>query len=335
MAIPRIRVRVVCTLWVTIETLAPTIRFRSVDLPAFGSPISATSPQRVTPRPPAAPAAPPAAACCAARFDAARASARAAVLEPHLDREDRRVVRPLPVEVDIGRRRQPARLRPFLQRGLGVAPDRAHRRDPLAPGAQDQPPRRLEPAVEIDRGDHRLHRVAEQRRLAPPAGQHLRAPHAERAAEVERGRHLGAGLLAHQRVQPRRELALRRRPGPAASSASAMTRPSTRSPRNSSRWLSAPPATSRDGSAPRSAARAARSRARAGPRPRPWPGRASLDRLEEPVGPPGPEGEHRRPGRGEDHPVGAADQVLERHEADAAGASAGSASPSSCRGCRP
>ena len=52
-AIPRIRVRVVCTLWVTIETFAPTIRFKSVDLPAFGSPISATKPQRVsTGRPP-------------------------------------------------------------------------------------------------------------------------------------------------------------------------------------------------------------------------------------------------------------------------------------------
>ena len=46
-AMPRIRVRVVCTLWVTIETFAPTMRLRSVDLPAFGSPISATKPQRV------------------------------------------------------------------------------------------------------------------------------------------------------------------------------------------------------------------------------------------------------------------------------------------------
>ena len=50
MAMPRIRIRVVCTLWVTIETLAPTMRFISVDLPAFGSPISATSPQRVPAR---------------------------------------------------------------------------------------------------------------------------------------------------------------------------------------------------------------------------------------------------------------------------------------------
>ena len=43
-ATPLIRARVVCTLCVTIETLAPTIWFNSVDLPAFGSPISATKP---------------------------------------------------------------------------------------------------------------------------------------------------------------------------------------------------------------------------------------------------------------------------------------------------
>ena len=79
-----------------------------------------------------------AAACCAARFEAARPSARAAVLEPRLHREDRRMVRSLAVEVEIGRRRQPARLRPFLQRGLGVAAHRPHRGEPLAPAAQDQ-----------------------------------------------------------------------------------------------------------------------------------------------------------------------------------------------------
>ena len=45
---PRMRVRVVCTLCVTMLTFAPTIRFRSVDLPALGSPIKATKPARVS-----------------------------------------------------------------------------------------------------------------------------------------------------------------------------------------------------------------------------------------------------------------------------------------------
>jgi hypothetical protein len=46
-AMPRTMARVVCTLWVTIDTLAPTSWFRSVDLPALGAPISATKPERV------------------------------------------------------------------------------------------------------------------------------------------------------------------------------------------------------------------------------------------------------------------------------------------------
>ena len=50
-ATPLIRVRVVWTLCVTIETLAPTMRFSSVDFPAFGSPISATKPARVVSSP--------------------------------------------------------------------------------------------------------------------------------------------------------------------------------------------------------------------------------------------------------------------------------------------
>ena len=46
-AMPRTIERVVCTLCVTIDTLAPTSWLISVDLPAFGAPISATKPERV------------------------------------------------------------------------------------------------------------------------------------------------------------------------------------------------------------------------------------------------------------------------------------------------
>ncbi len=48
MAMPRTSERVVCTLCETIETLVPTSALVSVDLPAFGAPISATNPQRVS-----------------------------------------------------------------------------------------------------------------------------------------------------------------------------------------------------------------------------------------------------------------------------------------------
>ena len=46
-AIPRSVVRVVCTLRLTMATLAPTNVLTSVDLPAFGAPIRAMNPQRV------------------------------------------------------------------------------------------------------------------------------------------------------------------------------------------------------------------------------------------------------------------------------------------------
>src|SRR5260370_31209223 len=47
-AMPRSNVRVVCTLWETIATLAPTIALIRVDLPTLGAPISAMNPQRRT-----------------------------------------------------------------------------------------------------------------------------------------------------------------------------------------------------------------------------------------------------------------------------------------------
>src|SRR5215831_2121851 len=46
-ATPSTLVRVVCGLGVTIASLLPTSRLSSVDLPAFGAPISATWPHRV------------------------------------------------------------------------------------------------------------------------------------------------------------------------------------------------------------------------------------------------------------------------------------------------
>src|SRR5207244_13633761 len=46
-AIPRISARVVCTLWVTIDTLAPTSALTRVDLPTFGPPTIPMNPQRL------------------------------------------------------------------------------------------------------------------------------------------------------------------------------------------------------------------------------------------------------------------------------------------------
>ena len=284
----------------------------------------------------AARAAPRRRACCAARFDAARALGGAAVLEPRLDREDRRMVRALAVEVDVGRRRQARAPAPIpaarsWRRGACAAAGG----DARAPGAQDQ---RAAPPRARRRGRPRRSPPPSRRRAArscagPPVSisERPRRSAAPRSSSAATSAQVSLRTSAFSRGASSPSSAA----GSAASSASAMTRPSTRSPRNSSRWLSARRRHRGMGQRLDEQLGPARSRGRAGPRRRPWPGRASIDRLEEAVGPPGPEGEHRRPGRGEDHPVGAADQVLERHEADAAGRCAGSASPSSCRGCRP
>ena len=47
-AMPRTGIRVVCTLRLTMLTLAPTRVLTSVDLPAFGAPMTAMKPQRVS-----------------------------------------------------------------------------------------------------------------------------------------------------------------------------------------------------------------------------------------------------------------------------------------------
>ena len=116
MQTPRMRARVVCTLWVTIETLAPTMRLSRVDLPALGSPIRATKPARVSVIGILHPLQKRLGRGLFGLALGACAGTRgSAVGKPHLDGEDRRVIRPLAAGFDIGRRQLAAGLGPFLQ----------------------------------------------------------------------------------------------------------------------------------------------------------------------------------------------------------------------------
>src|SRR6185503_3601385 len=129
-AMPRISARVVCTLRETIDTLEPTSALSSVDLPALGAPIKATKPQRVSP------------AASGIRFVQLDADpfqhggggglfggplgktetlGGRAVGQRHRDPEFRVVMRAGARQFAVVRRRQPARLRPLLQHGLGIA----------------------------------------------------------------------------------------------------------------------------------------------------------------------------------------------------------------------
>src|SRR4051794_34015949 len=73
---------------------------------------------------------------------------------------------------------------------------------------EHQPAGGIEPAVEVHRGDDRLHRVGEDRRLRASAGRVLALAEAQRRPEVELLRDLAEGLGTHHRRPQLRQLAL-------------------------------------------------------------------------------------------------------------------------------
>src|SRR5262249_48329870 len=144
-----ITVRVVCTLGVTIETLAPTSALMSVDFPTLVAPISATKPHRCSTCSTCAPCA--GSAIAARRLDALASQhgcggglfggafgpsqpfGRRESRKLHSHPELRIVIRPRPGDLTIGGRRQAACLRPFLQHGLGIAQRLSGRAQPHFP----------------------------------------------------------------------------------------------------------------------------------------------------------------------------------------------------------
>ncbi len=117
------------------------------------------------------------------------------------------MIRPFAALFRVDGRRQTPGLGPFLKRGLGIAGIGIDRPDPCAPEPQDNGLRRLETRIEIDGRDHRLHRVAEQRILAPPARHHLGPPQLQHVTQPHLARHVCTGFLAHQGVIARSEAA--------------------------------------------------------------------------------------------------------------------------------
>ncbi len=132
MAMPRTGMRVVCTLWLTIDTLAPTSALTSVDLPALGAPMTAMKPQRVS-----GAARAPGHSSALAPHALAREQRRGGgllggalagtlaargllALDAHLGGEARRVVGALARDLLVLRQIEALALRPLLQGRLGV-----------------------------------------------------------------------------------------------------------------------------------------------------------------------------------------------------------------------
>ena len=226
-------------------------------------------------------------------------------------------------------------MRPFLQPVFGVLRRLVH-----APSSS-RPPRpahetagRLQPGIEVHRPDRRLHRVGQHVRQLPHPCPRLARADRERLGEPGRSA-ISASTRLGDQMASRRPSSPSCSPGKRSISHSATIRPSTRSPMNSSRSfeLAAPPAPL-VWSAERwvSASRSSSGRAKLWPSSASAPGRSSVlvahaHRSADAVKQPAP-ADFERPcpdlphgacaSMGEEDELRPADQVFQRHEADAA-----------------
>src|SRR5438270_8793003 len=103
------------------------------------------------------------------------------------------VVGAFALDLAISRRGQAARLRPFLQQGLGVA-QRAHRSShALAPQPLDQRGGRRISAIDEHRSDQRLADIGENGAAPASAGIRLGSAEPDCGTEIDHPRHIGAG----------------------------------------------------------------------------------------------------------------------------------------------
>ena len=229
-AMPRTSARVVCTFGLTIVTLAPTSALTSVDLPALGAPIRATKPQRRRRRLRSVARtriARLAIGSSSRRLDAfarqhgggggllggalgaadAFGRRRAPAARPTRGIRDRgaaRCARPRDRTASAGRAPAPIPAARSSDRAA-AAPACACARPTAARSARRRPDsrRRGTPRRSAPRTRRRGSRV---RRRPPEFASE--SPSLHRGAEIDRARHVGAGLAPHQIGEPARQLAL-------------------------------------------------------------------------------------------------------------------------------
>ena len=122
---------------------------------------------------------------------------------PGAELKVRVVLGPGALDLAIGRRRQAARLRPFLQDGLWIA-QRPHRRaHALAPEPLDELGRVVKAAIEIDGADQRLADGGQDGGSHPAAGVGFRGAEPKRAAKLDGARDVAQASRRTQIGQPR------------------------------------------------------------------------------------------------------------------------------------
>ena len=231
---------------VTIETFAPTSALISVDLPALGAPISAMKPQRVcrsasAMAQPSRPSTPSrvehrrGGGLLGGTLGAADPLGRLATGNSTATRNSGLWCGPGALHLAIGRRRQAASLRPFLQHGLRVAQRTRRRSIRSLPQPLDQ---RGRPPHSRRRGTPRRSAPRTRRRGSRCAAARPHSTPNRRAATPRRGR---SRAPRRRRSRLRTRSASRRDSSPSSASGRRgtacrrPTSPSTWSPRNSSR----------------------------------------------------------------------------------------------------
>src|SRR5581483_6916586 len=216
-AMPRTGLRVVCTLWLTIDTLAPTSRLTSVDLPAFGAPITAMKPQRVSPAGAGSLMGPPHALARQQRSGGSLlggalarplTARRLGALDAHFGGEARGMVGAFTADLHVLRQVAALALGPFLPRRLGIRRRGRRGLELVAPvGAHDLARRRVA-GLEKNGPEQRLAGVGQDGLLVAAAAAGLRLAQDQRRSELERARNLRAGAAANEAVVEAGEVAL-------------------------------------------------------------------------------------------------------------------------------
>src|SRR5690606_23929427 len=219
-AMPSRRARVVCALALVIATFWPTSALTSVDLPALGAPITATTPQRVTPSSPARgegfrqahspellheqPCGLGLGFLLAARGGLDFAD----VLHADPNGEARRVIRARAVDHPVLGRAALVAGGPFLQRALGVLGPAGMAVDRRTPDPMNDVAGLFEPAFEQARAEQGLHHVAEHVVAVGGAVVARLLAEADVRRRADGACNRGADLSADQGVEPLGQLAL-------------------------------------------------------------------------------------------------------------------------------
>src|SRR5215475_628723 len=220
-AMPRTRVRVVCTLRLTMLTLAPTSVLTSVDLPAFGAPMMAMKPQRVSATGPTSLIGASAHTFAGEKgrgrrllggaLAGALATGRFGALDANFGREAGRVIGSLARHLHVLRQLEALALGPLLQCRLGVGGLGRRAFELGTPMGAHHITRLRVAGLQEHRPEQGLAGIGQDRLFVAATGTRFRFAQMQRGTKIEGACHLCARTAAHQAIEKSGELTFGRR----------------------------------------------------------------------------------------------------------------------------